>query len=143
MSSVQDVYRAMLRDRVAPGLRALGFKGSGARYRLDDEECLAQLGFQSSAYNTSASLSFTLNLSVVSRLVWESARREQPYLPTSPSPNVFYGTYVWQRRIGQLMPTQSDLWWDLEHDADPAAVADAVVTAVHDYGLPAMREQLR
>jgi hypothetical protein len=38
VGSVQDIYRVLLRDLVAPELRTMGFKGSGSRYRLDDQD---------------------------------------------------------------------------------------------------------
>lgn len=142
VGSVQDIYRVLLRDLVAPELRAMGFKGSGSRYRLDDQEFWAVLGFQASAYNTSKAMRFTANLCVVGRSVWDSARRERPYLPESPAPNVYYGTFTWHRRIGRLMPHEADLWWDLDHATEPAVIADEVVTAIRDFGLPAMRQQL-
>jgi hypothetical protein len=48
VGDVQATYRAMLRDDIAPALRALGLKGSGSRYSLPDPESWALLGFQAS-----------------------------------------------------------------------------------------------
>ncbi len=132
----------MLRDDIAPALRALAFKGSGSRYSLPDPESWALLGFQSSRFNTSESLTLTVNLCAVSRLVWESRRREQSHLPERPSPGTFYGHSVWSCRLGHLMPINKDVWWDLHVDAAAKNVASEVVAAISAYGLPALRERL-
>jgi hypothetical protein len=129
VGDVQATYRAMLRDDIAPALRALGFKGSGSRYTLPAPESWALLGFQSSRFNTTESLTFTVNLCAVSRLVWESRRREQSHLPEKPSPGTYYGNFVWSRRLGHLMPVNEDVWWDLHEAADAKDVAGEVVAA--------------
>ncbi|MGC4810083.1 DUF4304 domain-containing protein [Micromonospora sp. DT228] len=143
MGDVQAAYRAMLRDDVAPALRALGFTGSGSRYTLPDPESWALLGFQSSRYNTRGRLTFTVNLCAVPRIVWQSRRREQSQLPLKPSPGTYYGDFVWSWRIGHLMPVNEDVWWDLNEDVEATDVASEVVTAIEAYGLPALREHLR
>jgi Domain of unknown function (DUF4304) len=145
VSAIQDAYRLMLRDRVAPELRGLGLKGSGALYRLDTEDCWARLGFQSSRHNTGDTMKFTVNLCVVSRLVWESARRELPHLPPQPSPTFAYfggRRATWHRRIGQCMPTEQDLWWWLSSEEQVVTVATEVIVAVRDFGLPELRKRL-
>ncbi|MEW2145522.1 DUF4304 domain-containing protein [Micromonospora vinacea] len=142
MGDVQASYRAMLRDDVAPALRALGLKESGSRYCLPDMESWALLGFQSSRFNTSESLTFTVNLCAVSRLVWESRRREQSHLTEKPSPGTFYGRLVWSCRLRHLLPENRDVWWDLDEDAVAKDVASEVVAAISAYGLPALRERL-
>lgn len=142
VGDVQATYRAMLRDDIAPALRALGLKGSGSRYSLPDPESWALLGFQSSRFNTSEALTFTVNLCAVSRLVWESRRREQSHLPEKPSPGIFYGRFSWSCRLGHLMPENRDVWWDLDEDADAKDVASEVVATISAYGLPALRERL-
>ncbi|MEU7590198.1 DUF4304 domain-containing protein [Micromonospora sp. NPDC049230] len=143
MGDVQATYRAMLRDDVAPALRALGCTGSGSRYTLPDPESWALLGFQSSRFNTGEHLTFTVNLCAVPRIVWESRRREQSQLPLKPSPGTYYGDFVWSWRLGHLMPVNQDVWWDLNEDVEATDVASEVVTAIGAYGLPALREHLR
>ncbi|SIM88184.1 DUF4304 domain-containing protein [Micromonospora cremea] len=139
MGDVRATYRAMLRDDIAPALRALGFS---SRYSLPDPESWALLGFQSSRFNTSESLTFTVNLCAVSRLVWESRRREQGHLPEKPSPRTFYGHFVWSCRLGHVMPVDKDVWWNLDEDAEAKGVASEVVAAISAYGLPSLRERL-
>ncbi|HEY2795207.1 MAG TPA: DUF4304 domain-containing protein [Micromonosporaceae bacterium] len=145
MSAIQNVYRLMLRDQVAPELRGLGLKGSGGLYRLDTDDCWARLGFQSSRYNTGETMRFTVNLCVVSRLVWESARRELPHLPPQPSPTFAYvggRRATWHCRIGACMPGGQDLWWSLTSEKQVVELSGEVVAAVRDFGLPELRKRL-
>ena len=142
MGNAQDAYRAMLRDEIAPALRALGLRGSGSRFSFADPASWALLGFQSSRYNTDQAMRFTVNLSAVPKHVWESRRREQPHLPVRPTPGTYYGEFVWSRRLGHLMPVDKDVWWDLDGEHDPKVAASGVVAAIGAYGLPALRQQL-
>jgi hypothetical protein len=41
------------------------------------------------------------------------------------------------------LPDGEDMWWDVEVGADEAELADAIVWAVRDYVLPAMRRQMK
>jgi len=63
----QDTFNAMLRDQIAPRLRALGFTGSGHQYVWPAAEHWASLGFQKSRRGTGTELEFTVNVSVVGR----------------------------------------------------------------------------
>lgn len=42
------------------------------------------------------------------------------------------GTYM---RLGELMPQQDDVWWELIPDADTATLTAEVVQAVQQFGL--------
>ncbi|WP_084965824.1 DUF4304 domain-containing protein [Thermoactinospora rubra] len=97
VSSAQEAFRVMLRDEIAPALRELGFVGSGQIYRLPDDRHWARLGFQKSAFSMWEQVSFTINLSVVSKELWEQ-RRSAGRLPARPAPSTFYGPWMWQRR---------------------------------------------
>jgi hypothetical protein len=133
----------MLKEEIAPALRGLGFKGSGRVYALPVEGWWAQLGFQGHArYNTAESVRFTVNIHVVLKSDWESARVARSYLPARPSPNE-YGGPGWQQRIGQVLPDGQDKWWQLEAGQRTNDVADEVVAAVREYVLPAMLREIR
>lgn len=99
------------------------------------------LGFQKSAFSDANQIRFTINVAVVSRDVWEAARKKWPELPPRPTVNVPQGP-VWWRRLGHLITTGEDIWWVVEAGMDTAELADAVLRAVEDYGLPAMRAQM-
>ncbi|GIH22302.1 hypothetical protein Aph01nite_06120 [Acrocarpospora phusangensis] len=98
------------------------------------------MAFQKSAYSTAALLSFTINLSVVSKELWEQQRPGR-WLPERPAPSTFYGQWVWQRRIGQLIPGGSDHWWDVGTTLDRAVVSD-LLDGLRNYAFPAMMREL-
>lgn len=68
----------MLRNNLAPALRALGFKGSGQIYTLPDEDCWALVGIQRSQFSDRYDLRFT----------YQRDRRRQ-------------GNVVWRARSGR------------------------------------------
>lgn len=46
-------------------------------------------------------------------------------------------------RIGQLLPSGGDKWWDVRADSpDTAELAIFIAFAVHDHVLPAIRERV-
>jgi hypothetical protein len=143
MPKAQETYGEVLKTLIAPGLRALGFKGSGQNYRLPSDDHWAMLGFQKSTSSDATRVRFTANVLVVSRSAWDAARAEQSYLPEHPTATTYWGTHVWQKRIGELLPGGEDMWWDLKAGADVAGLADAIVWVVRDYVLPAMRRQMK
>jgi hypothetical protein len=67
VSSAQETFRNLMKTLIAPGLRALGFKGSGQNYQLPSDDHWAMLGFQKSVSSDSETIRFTINVLVVSR----------------------------------------------------------------------------
>jgi hypothetical protein len=141
-ATAQATFSAMMKDDVAPALRRLGFKGSGQVFSLPLESHFALIGFQKSVHSDSNEVRVTANVSVIPVSVWEESRTERSYLPATPAPNTFYGSFAWQKRIGQLLPEGQDTWWVVQANADPASVAAAIIETVRDYALPAMKAQI-
>jgi hypothetical protein len=133
----------MLKTLIAPSLRAIGFRGSGQNYRLESDDYWAMLGFQKSTSSDAHHIRFTANALVVSKTGWDAVRAESPHLPERPTPTTFWGTFVWQKRIGALLPGGEDLWWEVEAGADAAELADAITWAVEEYVVPAMQRQMK
>jgi Domain of unknown function (DUF4304) len=138
-ASAPDRFGDLLRARLAPALRELGFVGSGSTYRLPIPESFALLGFQRSRYNDRSSVSFTLNLAAGSTATWEVARRDYPFLPKQPSTTPRYPGGLWHARLGMLLPEPRDVWWTVDRDTDLDALAAEVVTMVRDHAMPALR----
>ena len=141
----------MMRDQVAPAFRALGLTGSGSTYVLPNETCWALIGVQKSRSNTADRVRFTINLTVVPRDVWARAHATWPsQLSHRPSPNADSGGLIaegdrdryWHERIGTVMPRKRDTWWEITPRGDSEATGRAVVDAVRDFGLPALREHM-
>jgi len=140
--TAQESYAELLKSLIAPRLRALGFKGSGQNYTLASDDHWAMLGFQKSTSSDRGRVRFTANVLVVSRTGWDEARAAQPHLPKRPTATTYWGTFVWQERIGALLPGGQDQWWEFNASSDATKLADAIESAVRDYVLPAMRRQM-
>lgn len=141
--TAQDAYAAMMRLRVAPALRELGFKGSGTTFTLPDRDYWAIVGFQGSRRNDRRQVSFTVNLTVASKAAWLIARLDNPRLRERPAANTSYFRWSWQTRIGVVLPGGREIWWAIGPGIDVQVVADEVIAAIRDHALPAMREQLQ
>ncbi|MET9614244.1 DUF4304 domain-containing protein [Kitasatospora indigofera] len=143
--TAQELYRAMLRDNVAPRLRALGWQGSGQRFTLPDPGAWVQLGFQSFRFSTADTLEFTINISVIGRPAWETYRDENPGHPERPNPTFQYSRKLAPVRIGYLLADRRDTWWRISTDRPPELTdrtADEVVQAVCDFAVPEIHRLL-
>ena len=127
----------MLRDEIAPALRAAGMQRAGTTYSMPSASHWALLGFQRSTGNTAHRMKFTVNCKVVRRDAWDVAYAHKPYIGRQPKPNRFGGV-GWQSRIGQLLPSGQDTWWWLEANGESRTVADQVIAAITQTALPAM-----
>jgi Domain of unknown function (DUF4304) len=141
--TAQEAFTMMVKEQIAPSLRELGFKGSGQRFVLPSEKHWAQIGLQKFTRSNRDFVDFTANVTVVPRDVWEAERAEAPHLPKQPAPNIFYGTYAWQKRIGDLVPEREEKIWRVSPDRPTEHVAEEFVAAIRDYALPAMRKRMR
>lgn len=109
MDDAQARFKAWTNEHLAPGLRRLGFKGSGQTFSLPDDECWVLLGVQKSTSSTARQVKFTLNLSVANRQLWSDLRQWQHYwLAAKPSANVTSPGQQ-SRRIGNLLPDGREL----------------------------------
>ena len=140
--SAQETFAVMMKRTVAPALRDMGFKGSGQVFTLPTPTHFATIGFQKSAYSDASDVRVTANVSAVAVSAWETARAERSYLPAKPAANTFYGSFAWQKRIGELRPDGEDLWWAIPAGADPTPVAAEIIETVRQYALPAMKDQI-
>jgi hypothetical protein len=141
MDSAQATFKAMMRDRIAPGIRELGFRGSGQHYSLPNATHWVLLGFQRSKWSTAEEVEFTVNITVVSKDEWSRLRVEHPFLPDEPAANTVYGPRVWRRRLGILLGI-GDHWWTVVAGEPTAATAGDVLEAIKTTALPAMRAEI-
>lgn len=142
--TAQDHLKALLREEVAPRLREHGLRGTERIFTLASARFFAQMGFQSSTSSTRDLAKFTVNLQVIERAEWASARRQYAWLPPKPNPNSMYAAPVggWGERIGTLVNAH-DTWWALDAQGTGRdQVANEVVHAISNYGLPAMRARM-
>ncbi len=132
----------MVKDFLSPGLRGMGFTGSGGRYSLASPECWALVSLQKSAYSDAAVIKFTVNLLVANKADWLAARVARPYLPERPSAGTQYEKPAVSQRIGILTPDHLDKWWRVSFAVDLEAVSNEVLRDIRECGLPWLRQQL-
>ena len=141
MATAQETFTEMLKFGVRPRFKALGFTGSGTTFVWPSTVAFCHLGFQRSLSSNRDTLKFTINVTAVDKAAWELARQSRSHLPVKPSPNTFYGTFVWQSRIGELLPGGEDKWWIVEANQDWRMLADEVVEAVTRFAVPELRRR--
>jgi hypothetical protein len=140
--TAKDKVAAMLKERVAPALRELGFKGSGQNFYLPVPEHYALLGFQRARFGTRHDVLFTINLLACSHADWTALVAARPHYGPKPILGAHYEDPVWSMRIGHLMPEPHDHWWQVLDDTDTEALADEVLGVLEEYGVPALRAHL-
>jgi uncharacterized protein DUF4304 len=140
--NARDKVAAMLKERVAPALRDMGFKGSGQNYHLPVPGHFALLGFQKMRFGTRHDVMFTINLLACSHADWTALAEANPYHGAKPILGAHYEGPIWSRRIGFLMPEPHDHWWQVLDDTDTDALAEEVIAVLRDLGVPALRAHL-
>jgi hypothetical protein len=137
----QEAFTTMIRDVLAPALRAAGFRGSGRRFVLPGSTTWLVVGIQKSRWNDATEVSFTVNLTAADRAAWSTARATASWLPEAPSGIAIYpvGRTI---RIGALLPPdRQDRWWTVRGGADPTRVGEEVAAAILGPGLAWFRSQ--
>jgi Domain of unknown function (DUF4304) len=127
----------MLRDEIAPALRARGLKGSGATYLLPDDTHWLQIGFQSSRWNSGEEVRFTVNLAIADKAAWGRVAAERGS-SDKPNPNV----RSQENRVARLgsLAFGEDRWWSvLDGSAQTSGAANVVLDAIDRVGLPWLR----
>jgi hypothetical protein len=143
VATAQETFKRMMKEEVAPSLRRLGLRGSGQTFALPSETHWALIGFQRSFLSSADELSFTINLTVVSKRAWEKAREGDSSIGGErPAPNGTHRPPVWWYRIGSLLPGGGDHWWSLTGGAATESLASEVVAAIRDHALPEMILQI-
>jgi hypothetical protein len=133
----------MLMEQIAPGLRALGFKGSGQLYTWPSDDFWALVGFQKSRTSSRDELGFTVNLSIGSKSAWAEARiGREHWIPERPTPNTRFGMPMEEQRIGMLLRARRDKWWSVLAGCDTAKLSEEVVEAIRDAVIPTILERV-
>ena len=155
----QAAFARLLRDLVAPALRAEGLRGSGNSYVLPDDEWWAQLAFQKSKYSNRELVKFKVTFGAVRKADWDAIRREHSYVKDTPPAGVSQMEWDAERlaqsyypkkpasgglmSLGHLIPDiRADHWWSIGA-TEPEQVMAAVLEAVKQYGTPALQNRIR
>jgi hypothetical protein len=139
--TAQTVYATMLRTEIAPRLRELGFKGSGSKYVLPDDDRWLIVGFQKGQYSRADSVPFTVNLTIADKRAWAEARDRKSWLPLRPGGNSHYPVDEQSViRLGNLMPPDGqDRWWEVRPTRPSGPTAARVLIAIERLALPWFR----
>jgi hypothetical protein len=137
----QEIFSTLLKEKIAPNLRSAGLKGSGQNYSLKSESHWALIGFQKSTSSSSLEVKFTINLYVVSKKEWEAGREESSYFPAKPTANISW-RIGWNKRIGFLLPGNSDFWWSLTENTDLNTISQNIIESITEKAIPAILAQM-
>jgi len=141
--TAQDAYKALLRTRIAPGLRTMGFKGSGNSFSMVRGDYGVGVNFQKNKWSTRDSVTFDVNLSVVHQANNESferenvvARRLGKEIEVPTSGNFF-------TRLSKLGQPKENFPWAVTRGGSNDEVALDVLDAIRVHFLPKVEEELR
>jgi hypothetical protein len=125
--SLDSIFNGVV-TMTAMRLSEFGFKRSGNTLRRILDESAAIVEFQRSGSNTDEMLSFTVNLAVVygplldhDGVALKKARAIDGHL---------------RQRIGGLLPTRQDKWWEIDAFTDVNSLAIEVSGLVSDVAVP-------
>ncbi len=123
-------------------LRERRWKGSGANWLRPHPTHWILLGWQKSGSSDAASVSFTGNLKVIAKDVWDAENLPRGRVPERPSSATSWGV-GWERRLGELIPgSGGDRWWLVRPGDELRGIAREVIGALSRYGLPAVEHEL-
>ncbi len=105
--TAKDKVAAMLKERVAPELRTMGFKGSGQNYHLPVPDHFALLGFQKARFGTRHDVMFTINLLACSHADWAALAETKPYYGERPIVGAMYPAPVWGSGSASSCPSRA------------------------------------
>jgi hypothetical protein len=128
----REGYDEMIRLRVAPELKNLGFRRLRNRFVRRVGRSWQIIDFQASQFGSRDDVSFTINLAVA---LDELPRAAGTWDATKP-PSEYHAQL--RERIGNLMEAGEDHWWPLDESTDAAqlALADELIGIVRRVGLP-------
>jgi len=142
--TAQETYAGMLRDRIAPRLRRLGFRGSGSVFVLPDADAWMLVAFQKDRYSDRHNVRFTVNVTWADKARWAEARTMMSYMGSRPSGTAVYAlpdeAFRWDR-LGTIMPIHRDVWIQVAAGQDTSGTATDVVAMIETYAVPWLRSR--
>jgi hypothetical protein len=129
-SVTQQAIRAISAGAVSLLLAPVGFKRRSPHFWRETDGIYQAVHFQASQWGTSSEGSFTVNLGISSPTLYASFTGRE--FPKNPA------TVLWpvSARIGSLMPSHCDLWWEVSERTDLDTLGIEVASALRDHALP-------
>lgn len=131
MGVAQDLYDEMVRNSIAPRMKARGFKKTRTNFHRNVGPNWEVVNLQRSAYSEADHVSFTVNLGVAFESIREAVRPSGWKQGTRPTE---YACHL-RQRLGLVLGDR-DIWWDIFPETDVPALGDAVAEAIERFGLP-------
>ncbi len=133
--TARQTYRAMLDQHIVPQMREWGFIGDGETYEYPSEVWHLRLAFVPASWNTVTRFQFDVNVVAVTRVAWDQWRVQEPSLPESPDPAVYYAHDFesgggLMSRLGEFHRRSTDTRWTVYGDEDPSAVSADVLARI-------------
>lgn len=141
------LYKSLVKDRLSPGLRELGFIGSSGSYALSGAPPFALLGLRGWRYNSEAETMFRAYLLVAPERDYQSLREEEPFRPVRPKPHTEYFDRFPQLMVKPRVALPDGYegyvgWWRITTPESSVEVAEDFLTVMKTEGLPWMRTEL-
>ncbi len=115
---------------LAPLLKAHGFRKKRHHFVRIGESAVNHISVQASQWNSPGKASFTINL-------WSNVPAIAAALGESPVVDHFtHKVAHCGLRIGHLLPTPGDFWWEIRGEEDIARIAKEISDVVECYALP-------
>jgi hypothetical protein len=115
-------------------LSPFGYKKSGQILRKVVGDNVAIIEFQKSRDSNSAEIRFTINLAIV------CGRLLDPERISLTKAKAMDGHF--RIRIGEVLPVNDDLWWNVVADSDGGALAGEISNALIKYAVPNLEPYL-
>jgi len=121
VSAVAKIIDAVIAAGLAPAAKAAGFAKGGRNFWRAERDAVLVTNVQASRHNQGDAGEFTLNLGVYFPAVGARADlpARDPARPAEPDCQL-------RHRIGQLMSTKGDHWWQVDGSTNTLALATEV-----------------
>jgi hypothetical protein len=130
LSAISERIDALVRDGLAPVLRAAGYRKTGRTWRQAADGWVRVTNVQGSWTNIGETGKFTINLGVY--FPEAAVLRNGP--PAVEKPNE--SDCIVHERIGFLLPVRQDHWWEIRPATDLPQLINEVSHAWVNYGKP-------
>lgn len=119
-------YKEELLNGLRDELRVAGFKKRGVVFHRVSADVVHLIALQSSIDSPGQIPQLTINLALWCK----------PLAAKGTEPSIIAA--VWRCRLGDVMPTKSDLWWTVTDKASVPKVARGMLAEIKAHGIPAL-----
>ncbi|PKN92411.1 MAG: hypothetical protein CVU44_14840 [Chloroflexi bacterium HGW-Chloroflexi-6] len=130
MCEISNNVDELIKLGFAPLLKTYRFRKSGRTFYRQVDEIWQVLNVQSSQSNFGLIEKFTINLGIYHPIIAQLAGKSF----STGYPKEYECTI--RKRIGHLMQSQGDYWWEIDPSTNLEVLAKQVNSTVEEFGLP-------